>query len=209
MPPSDPADDAQPIDELIDRVLANEDGSWTTLVGRVHPLIMALCRRYAAQDPDLPPDVAAVVVERLHTSHHAALHRYRATCEDYPNTRFERWLATVVAHARIDRARATPGTQRRRIDGKRQLERANEVQAEAIELTADDVDPVSRIELRRILGHLYARDFPPDQRRAVLSWLRGNDARGIADELAIEPLAARALLHAARQRLRRSVKGIP
>lgn len=197
-------------DELVDGTLRGDEGAWSELVSLVHPRAVRLCRRRAGarrRDDDAAHDVAARVVERLQRDRYAALRHYVRARDKYPDSSFSRWLSTVVANTYIDWVRRLPEARRVRAATGRSIEMVD------VRSLSDGDDPVGGgpdvarvVEIRRILSRLAAADFPAEQRRALIIWLRGGNAVEVADELNLEgPAEAKRLLHAARTRLRRAV----
>jgi DNA-directed RNA polymerase specialized sigma24 family protein len=195
-------------DELIDRTLRGDEGAWGALVELVHPRVVRLCLRRAGasyRSEDAAHDVAARVVERLEHDDYAALRHYVRAREKYPESSFGRWLSTVVGNTYVDWVRRLPEASRVRVPGGRAIHMADVVSM------GDAIDPASPragvdrvVEVRRILARIASAGFPPEQRRALVIWLRGGSATDVADELGLAgPADGKRLLHAARARLRR------
>jgi DNA-directed RNA polymerase specialized sigma24 family protein len=188
------------------RVLVGDEQAWRELAARVHPAVLAVCRRRRlgaalSGADDLHRDVAAAVLERLRADGHAALRRFVDTRAKYPSTSFDRWLGVVVANAFVDQLRARPELQRRRREGGRELARIEVIPLVEV---AGGADVAAEVEVRRIVACLAEGDFPAGQRRALLLWLLGHTASEIAADLHLDGAQeAERLLHAARQRLRR------
>jgi hypothetical protein len=112
-----------------------------------------------------------------------------------------------VRNTYIDYLRAHSEYQRTRDSGARRLRRLRREPLDD-DTAVDDIDPLTALEIRRIIECLSSDVFPPDQGAAISMWLRGYDNAEIARELELDGLdAAAKLLHAARQRLRRAVHG--
>ena len=197
-------------DDLIERVVGGDEDAWRDLLASVFPTVLEICKRRRlggelGSQEDVHRDVAMQTISKLQADQFAALRRYCAAQERYPDTTFVRWLAVIVSHTFIDYLRAQPDYQRRRQATARTLVR--------VATTAIDderhADPRGRdirtvVELRRIIGCLLDAEFPAEQRRAVLLWLDGNSAAEISEEMDLGgPKQANRLLHAARERLRR------
>lgn len=204
----DPAQDSA--EALVARVLDGSPAAWTALVAHIHPLVVAMCQRRRlgaalSAAEDVPRDVAARTLERLRADDFAALRRFAATRERYPQASLERWLGAVVGNTFIDYLRAHPEYERKRDAHARKLvKRQLAPLDEGTTARQGGLDVQTAIEVRRILAFLLDTGFPAEQRRALLLWLQGHRPGEIADALALAgPDEASRLLHAARQRLRR------
>ena len=119
-----------------------------------------------------------------------------------------RWLAVVVGNTYVDYLRSQPEYQRQRDESSRRLRRLPREVLDTDASVGESVDPLTVVEIRRIVDCVASDVFPQPQRIAITMWLRGNDAAEIAAELGLQgPDEGRKLLHAARQRLRRAVHG--
>lgn len=209
------SDSAQPcdFDALISRILAGESAAWSEFVGRAYPAALAIChrRRFVGGigDPeDTARDVALRTLDRIYAADFAALRAFTAARARHPSASFVRWLAVVVGNTYVDYLRSQPDYQRRRVATSRRLQRLSHAPLDDETPEGNPVDPLSRVEIRRIVDCLQCDVFPRQQRVAIAMWLRGNDASEIAAELGLDSAEqARKLLHAARQRLRRAVHG--
>ncbi len=193
-------------DQLIAAVLDADDATaWRELV--------AIVQGALAETPpsDRSQEIFALVVARLKANEHAALAGFRRGRAEFPNTSphdaFRRWLRVLAHHAAVDAQRSDPHCARTRQPAGRTLVRLIEVSREG------DVDPMApralspsaRADVQRAIAEILSPDFPEIQRRALALWLRGYNAAEIAAELALaDPGQATRLLHAARERLRRS-----
>lgn len=199
------------VGDVLADVLAGDDAAWAVLIERVHPLIIAICRRRrfvgGLGDPeDLQRDVALAAIEKLRASDFVALRAFVDTRRRRATSSFVRWLAVVVSNCYVDVLRKQPEYQRRREQSERRLMRLSR---ETLDETrhASAGNALQQVEIRRILDVLMSELFPTDQRVAIVMWLRGNSAAEIAAELRLGSAGkADKVLHAARQRLRRAVR---
>lgn len=206
---SAPPPSAEGLDDLIARVLEHDAEAWRELVTRIHPTVLAVCRRRrlgggAPGEEDVHRDVAARALDRLRADDFAALRTFTATRARYPDTSFTRWLSVVVGNTFIDYLRGQPEYQRRRQAAARKLVKLQVEPLEEGDGSGGGLELQTAVEVRRVLAYLLDARFPSLQRRALLLWLDGNGPTEIAEELALGgPKEANRLLHAARQRLRR------
>lgn len=204
-----------PEDELVERLRRGDEGAWPELVAAVHPLVLAICRHRGygrgGDDEDTSREVALLVLERLRQRAFAALRAYADSREKYGDgTSFSRWLGVVVHNAHVDHVRARPETHRTRSGGGRGLAQTDlALQPEMDPLAATEGGAELRgAEIIRVARLLEHGDFPPVGRQALLLWLTGHTPAEIARRLTLtDDDEARRVLHAARQRLRRLVRG--
>jgi len=192
-------------DELVDAVLCGDREAWQALMTWAFARAEGRCRASEVVS-DLPREVAVRVVERLARDDFRALRLYAASA-DRDDAALARWLAVVVARVRIDVIRSASKVRRVRDGSGRALAVARPVSWDEASLRGSG-DVASDAEVLRILDVIASDDFPAAQRRALVAWLRGEDAGEIAQALGLDgPAAARRLLHAARERLRRRLGG--
>jgi len=192
------------VEALLERVLEREEAAWPELVGVVHNFSSARCTRSRAS-ADAAAEVALLVVERLRRDDFAPLRSYQSTAKRYPQSDFFSWLSVVVQRVYIDWLRAQPESIRRQRDGQRQMHTAQRVPLLGSEVS-EDTTVETRAEILRVASVLARSDFSSDARRAIALWLAGFDSREIAERLDLpNETAARRLLHATRQKLRRAV----
>ncbi len=200
------------IDELVDRILAGETSAWTELTRHLHPMIIAVCPRglgYGVDIDEVRRDVAQQVLGKLHAGDFARLRQYAKARQKYADMPFRAWLTVVTRNAYIDYLRRVPELQRLRDDGKPRL---TVVQRQAFDDQSmsppPQTDMATTLDVRRMMACIGQASFPAAQRQALSLWLAGFDTGEIAGEMALSgPGAAERLLRAARQRLRRAIRG--
>jgi RNA polymerase sigma factor (sigma-70 family) len=205
---------ATAFDEMVTRVLSGDGAAWREFVARVHPTVVEICEHHRfvggfAGSEDVARDVAVRALDRLRESDFAALRSFVETRSRHASASFVRWLAVVVTNTYVDYLRAQPEYQRRRVESSRRLRRIPHEVLDSESQAGRAVDPMTAVEIRRIVDCMASDLFPQPQRMAIAMWLRGNDADDIARDLELPGgrEEARKLLETARQRLRRAVHG--